>query len=431
MINPQLNVKNNIQHLGMDLLTNQNSNQLPTQMHPSNMIQRPQFDAATSVGSSSSGSRRSNNSSRHRHRHNEHHVNYEHNRHRDNIRPEDSASSVSSSAQSASSSGSSGTSGSSSSAYSREKYARMSPERIYRKKKELLYKFDRLDKRGGFAHNFTIESDYYEMKTTYDRIVNDKLIDSSVKFQRKALVAFISGIEFLNGKVNSPAKLDGFSESIAESTEGAEYDDIFEELHEKYKGKSQMAPELRLIFSVVSAAVLYHFTNSIMGSFKQQAPDLTNIIESDPELKAKVAQATAKKMQQDQAQSGNSMGSGLMGMLGGLLGGGGNKNENPLAGMMQGMMSNMQNMQQQSQSQQYSAPQRNNAPPPAAHQEQEQEQEQANINNIMKQINQNINMEEDGSDLLSGVSSNLSDTISIGTNDMGPKIAGKRMMNLI
>lgn len=267
------------------------------------------------------------------------------------------------------------------------------------------------------------------MKQTYDRIINDKLADSSVKFQRKALVAFVSGLEFLNNKVSSPAKLDGFSETIADSVENAEYDDIFEELHVKYKGKSQMAPEIRLIYSIVSAGVLYHFTNSIFGSFKQQTPDLTNIIESDPELKAKVAQATAKKMQQEQSQSNNPMGAGLMGMVGSLLGGGGQGGGNDpmagLAGMMQGMMGG--GMQQQKQ--QYSAPQRNNAPPPQAQQQDSQVNEQEKINNIMRQINQNMNMDDNGSDL-TGSGSILSDNISIGSSDMGPKIVGKRMMKL-
>ena len=59
-------------------------------------------------------------------------------------------------------------------------------------------------------------------------------------------VAFITAIEFLNNKFDPlDLKLDGWSESIHENIN--DYDDVFEELHEKYKGKGEMAPELKLL----------------------------------------------------------------------------------------------------------------------------------------------------------------------------------------
>ena len=54
------------------------------------------------------------------------------------------------------------------------------------------------------------------------------------------LMACITGVEFLNGKFDPfNIKLDGWSESMNEGIN--DYDEIFEELHEKYGGRADMA----------------------------------------------------------------------------------------------------------------------------------------------------------------------------------------------
>ena len=56
-------------------------------------------------------------------------------------------------------------------------------------------------------------------------------------------MAAVSALEFLNNKFDPfDLKLDGWSESITENLD--EYDDVFGELHEKYGGKTNVAPEL-------------------------------------------------------------------------------------------------------------------------------------------------------------------------------------------
>ena len=60
----------------------------------------------------------------------------------------------------------------------------------------------------------------------------------------------ITGLEFLNSKFDPfDIKLDGWSESIHENIN--DYDDVFTELYEKYHTTSNMAPELKLIFTIV------------------------------------------------------------------------------------------------------------------------------------------------------------------------------------
>jgi hypothetical protein len=435
MLNPNLNVQNNPKNLGMEYIMNENyiknnnNNNNMSNIQP-NFNNAPTYSGSSRSGSSRSGSSisgssvsssRTGSSISKRSRHTKHTRDRE-----KHITPDDSISSSGTKSISSNSSNSS--------YEQRYKYEKMPREKLIRKKRELLYKFERLDKRSGYTHNYNMDSDYVEMKREYDRIINDKSIDASVKFQRKALVAFVSGIEFMNGKFDPVgAKLDGWSESISEDIDS--YDDIFEELYDKYKGKSSMPPEMRLIFSLVSSGVLYHVTNSIFSGYKQQMPDIEKVLNNNPELKKQFAAATAKEMGSDQKEQGNPFGGGLMGMMGNILGSGGkNTGSLDIGGLMQnlgGMM--MQNPSQQpsqhpsqqpSQKQQYNAPQRNNVPPP-----------QNNFNNIMKDINNRIDMEiQSMSELTdgSGSMSIMSNNISIaGESDVPHKsMIGKKMMSM-
>ena len=70
------------------------------------------------------------------------------------------------------------------------------------------------------------------MKDEYARLKHQRDLENSIKFQRKSMMAFASGVEFLNSKFDPfDIKLDGWSESLHENL--SDYDDVFEELHEK------------------------------------------------------------------------------------------------------------------------------------------------------------------------------------------------------
>jgi hypothetical protein len=105
-------------------------------------------------------------------------------------------------------------------------------------------------------------------------------------------MAAITGIEFLNGKFDPLSiKLDGWSESIYENLH--EYDEVFEELHEKYKEKGKMMPEIRLLMMVVGSGFMFHLTNSL---FKSKMPGLNDILQQNPDLMNNVKQAAMNSM---------------------------------------------------------------------------------------------------------------------------------------
>ena len=221
---------------------------------------------------------------------------------------------------------------------------RMSREEALKEKFTYLQKLEDLERKGvKLTKKYDMESNLLEMKGEYETIVSEKEKKNAVKFQGKMLMACITGLEFLNNKFDPfDVKLDGWSEQINENID--DYDDIFAELHEKYKSKATMAPELKLLFQLGGSALMVHMTNSM---FKSAMPGMDDIMRQNPDL-----------MQQFTSAAVNSMGQ-----------------TNPgLGGFMNSMMAGQQRPPQQQQQQQQQQPrynphqqfmpQSNGAPPP-------------------------------------------------------------------
>jgi hypothetical protein len=175
-------------------------------------------------------------------------------------------------------------------------------EEIAAEKQELLYRLERLEANGFKpSRKFNMSSNLDDIKFEYERMKKQRDVDKSIKFQRKILMAITSGIEFVNNKFDPlSVKLDGWSESIYENLH--EYDDVFEELHEKYKSKMKVAPEIKLLMMVGGSAFMFHLTNTL---FKSKMPGLDQILQQNPELAQNVKQAAMNTMRQNEANSGN------------------------------------------------------------------------------------------------------------------------------
>jgi hypothetical protein len=86
-------------------------------------------------------------------------------------------------------------------------------------------------------------------------------------------------------------KLDGWSEQCNENIN--DYDEIFSELHEKYKSKSKMAPELKILFQLAGSAIMVHMTNTM---FKSAIPGMDDIMRQNPDLMNQFTQAAVNSM---------------------------------------------------------------------------------------------------------------------------------------
>jgi hypothetical protein len=151
-----------------------------------------------------------------------------------------------------------------------------------------LRKLEDLESKGvKLTKRYSMDSSLEEMKGEYENIVAEKEKANNVKFQGKMLMACITGIEFLNSKFDPfDIKLDGWAEQFSENI--TDYDEIFAELHEKYRNKAKLAPELKLLFQLGGSAIMLHMTNTM---FKSSMPGLDDIMRQNPELMQKFTQA--------------------------------------------------------------------------------------------------------------------------------------------
>jgi hypothetical protein len=201
-----------------------------------------------------------------------------------------------------------------------------SQEDIMNEKRELLYQFARMEKKGmNVPKQFTMTSNLEDMRAEFEKLKKDHEIDASVRFQRRMLMACVSGVEFLNNRFDPfEVHLDGWSESVQENIN--DYDDIFEELWIKYHGKVKMAPELRLLFTLGGSAVWFHMSHAM---FRTSMPGIDQVFQQNPELRKHFMDATMKTMgsQAPTSSGGGGGGGGMFGglgnMMGGLFGGGG------------------------------------------------------------------------------------------------------------
>ena len=168
-----------------------------------------------------------------------------------------------------------------------------SKEALLREKFKYLRKLEDLENKGvQLTKKYTMESPLSEMQGEYENIINEKEKSNSVKFQGKMLMAMITGLEFLNNKFDPfDLKLDGWAEQVNEGVE--EYDEIFGELHEKYKSKAKMAPEIKLLFQLGGGAMMLHMTNTM---FKSSMPGMDDIMRQNPELMQQFTQAAVNSM---------------------------------------------------------------------------------------------------------------------------------------
>lgn len=181
----------------------------------------------------------------------------------------------------------------------------LTKEETLREKFKYLRKLEDLEKKGAvLTKKYTMDSELNEMKGEYEMIVNEKEKSNSVKFQGRMLMACITGLEFLNHRFDPfDLKLDGWSEQINENID--DYDEIFGELHEKYRSKAKMAPELKLLFQLGGSAAMLHMTNTM---FKSAMPGMDDIMRQNPDLMQQFQAAAVNSMSANNPGFGNFMG---------------------------------------------------------------------------------------------------------------------------
>ena len=164
----------------------------------------------------------------------------------------------------------------------------MNSQDIKNEKIDILYQFRKLENQGiKTTMNYNMNSHLDDMRNEYLKLKKQREVENSIKFQRKVMMATITGVEFMNNKFDPfSIHLDGWSESVNENI--YDFDEVFEELYEKYGGSSEIAPEIKLLMLLGGSAFMFHLTNTM---FKTTVPGMGDIMKDNPELMKQFASA--------------------------------------------------------------------------------------------------------------------------------------------
>jgi hypothetical protein len=172
---------------------------------------------------------------------------------------------------------------------------RLSERERRRKKRMMLKKMEEWRERGHtkYQSHFTMDSPYDEIEDEYETALEEKRKKDSIKLQGWWFMTFINSVEYANAVFNPfDLNLDGWGEQISEDLES--YEDIFSELHDKYKG-GKLAPEVSLLLRIGFSACVVNFTNKALSS---ATPGFNDVIKQSPELMKMFTNATVSSMSQ-------------------------------------------------------------------------------------------------------------------------------------
>jgi len=172
----------------------------------------------------------------------------------------------------------------------------MTPEQENAEKQKYLTKLRRLESNDIRGARMTMANSLADIKAEHDKLTDSRNLEASIRFQRNALMTFVSGVEMANDKFGHrlPVKprLKGWSESVHTNVE--DFDEIFEELYDLYKDSAKMHPLMRLVGTLGVSATMYHLTNSMAE--RSGIPGMADILNENPELQRQFAAAAAAKM---------------------------------------------------------------------------------------------------------------------------------------
>ena len=143
----------------------------------------------------------------------------------------------------------------------------LSPQETRMKKIELLRRLSEIKSKGySLTKEYDFNSSIDEMEYEYALLRSFADKRNGVKLYKNILLNGISLMEFLNDKYDPfDFKLKGWSEHM--SVEVDSFEDIFEELYEKYKGTGKSTPvEIRLILLLLASGAAFHFSKTQLGS---------------------------------------------------------------------------------------------------------------------------------------------------------------------
>ena len=177
----------------------------------------------------------------------------------------------------------------------------LTPLEMYRKKVEILKKLAGLKMKGfTLSRDYSLNDSYEEMEYEYELVKSYVDRRNGVKVYKNIFLHGVSLIEFFNKKYDPfDFHLQGWGEHMAVEVDN--YDDVMEELYEKYKRVGQkMGPEIRLLILMCLSAGAFHMAKS-----QSTIPGLDTILSSNPDLLSRLFNPEKQKAQFMSPQESN------------------------------------------------------------------------------------------------------------------------------
>jgi hypothetical protein len=161
----------------------------------------------------------------------------------------------------------------------------LTQQEVRMKKIELLRKLCEIKSKGyQLSKDYDFNSSLEEMEYEYELLRSFADKRNGVKIFKNGLLQAVSVVEFLNDKYDPfDFHLSGWGEHM--SVEVDSWEDVLEEIYEKYKGTGKkMAPEIKLLYLIIASASAFHFTKSQSSKL----PGLDSVLSSNPGLLSKI-----------------------------------------------------------------------------------------------------------------------------------------------
>ena len=162
-----------------------------------------------------------------------------------------------------------------------------------RKKRLMIKKLEEWSEKGLYKHgsSFTMDSNFDEVEDEYEGALEEKRKKDSIKLQGWWFTTAINTLEYGNALLNPfDLNLDGWGEQVNEDLDS--YEEIFSELHDKYKG-GKMAPEVSLLLRIGFSAAVVNMSNKMLST---ATPGFNDVIKQSPELMKMFSNAAVDTM---------------------------------------------------------------------------------------------------------------------------------------
>lgn len=171
--------------------------------------------------------------------------------------------------------------------------ANMTDREKRRKKRIMIKKLEEWAEKGTYKNGsqYNMESNFEEVEDEYEGALEEKRKKDSIKLQGWWFTTVVSTVEYGNALLNPfDLNLDGWGEQVSEDLDS--YDEIFSELHEKYKG-GKMSPEVSLLLRLGFSAAVVNMSNKMLSS---ATPGFNDVIKQSPELMKMFSNAAVETM---------------------------------------------------------------------------------------------------------------------------------------